>query len=116
MRDADAVVVPYTDLEQSSSSTLSMALGLGTPTVATNFRYAKVICDELPKSSACLVTEIANLSHATNMLLSNSSFANTLRQNAIAVTQGMSWSITEKLHIAAAMKAAEIFARATIRK
>lgn len=111
MRDADIVVTPYTDLDQSSSSTLSMALGLGTPSISSNFRYARLVCDEFKPSPACLTVRAGSameLAKAVSMLLSNASLATTLRKNSVQVTRGMSWPITAQRHVDAARKAWEI--------
>eukprot|EP00897_Mesotaenium_endlicherianum_P000629 jgi/Mesen1/10567/ME000843S10064 len=42
---ADVVAVPHRDMEQVSSGTLSMAMGLGRAALATGFRYAQYLCD-----------------------------------------------------------------------
>eukprot|EP00897_Mesotaenium_endlicherianum_P003227 jgi/Mesen1/2932/ME001754S01928 len=43
---ADVVVVPHLDLEQVSSGTLSMAMGVGAAVVSTHFRYAQHLCGD----------------------------------------------------------------------
>lgn len=111
MRDADVVVTPYTDSDQSSSSTLSMALGLGTPSISTDFRYARMVCNELEPSPACLTVKVGSvvgLVGALNNLLSNATLAATLRKNSVRVTRGMSWRITAQRHVEAARKAQAI--------
>ena len=49
---ADIVIVPYTDQQQISSGSLSMAMGLGRAVVSTHFRYSDHMCgDDLSSSS-----------------------------------------------------------------
>lgn len=105
---SDVYLTPYPCREQISSGTLSFALGLGKPIVATPFIYAE---EMLSDGCGVLVpfSDPVQMGAALAQLITDRSYREQLAEKARAKGEQMQWSVVAKTYAQVAETSARVY-------